>query len=323
MIGLRNQKVRRRRLLWTAVNPPVFGDCSRGQERLSYPLGPEPVRHRGQHMRRLAIALGLSLACSGAASAGDVRLAYFHSSNIFDSGLRGAHTLALTFDDGPSPNTYRVLDTLRKYDVKATFFIVGKMAKQYPHIVAAIAADGHLLANHTGSHPKLGSRYSSRPQLLLDQLQVVHDYIAPYIKPGERLFFRAPYGAWRSAHAAILNEDPVLKYYIGPIFWDVGGETSINASGYIRASADWDCWRRGWSASTCGKGYLREARRRDGGVVLMHDVHRKTGDMLAEVLPVLVNEGFRFVRLDEMPAYDRYETPEDLVDALIAWNAAN
>jgi hypothetical protein len=51
----------------------------------------------------------------------------------------------------------------------------------------------------------------------------------------------------------VLNRDPRLKYYAGPIFWDEGGETKVDAKGYVRTSADWDCWQRGWKPETCAK----------------------------------------------------------------------
>jgi len=83
----------------------------------------------------------------------------------------------------------------------------------------------------------------------------------------------------------------------------------MNAHGYVMSSADWNCWRRHWSAQICAKGYLREIRRRNGGVVLMHCIHSQSGDLVAAVLPPLIQEGYRFVRLDQVPSYDKYKTP--------------
>ena len=69
------------------------------------------------------------------------------------SRVNGAHCVALTFDDGPDPvYTPRLLDLLREKDVKATFFVVGKRADQYPEIVRRACAEGHLVGNHTWSH---------------------------------------------------------------------------------------------------------------------------------------------------------------------------
>src|SRR3954469_17105869 len=68
----------------------------------------------------------------------------------------GTRCIALTFDDGPDPvYTPKLLDLLREKDVKATFFVVGRRADQYPEIVRRAWLDGHLVANHTWSHNSL------------------------------------------------------------------------------------------------------------------------------------------------------------------------
>src|SRR5258708_39356595 len=74
-------------------------------------------------------------------------------------------------------------------------------------------------------------------------------------------------------------------------------------------AADWDCWHLGWSGRTCAKGYSREIRRKDGGVVLMHCIHLRSAELVRQVVPALIEEGYRFVRLDQMPEYRQYETP--------------
>jgi peptidoglycan/xylan/chitin deacetylase (PgdA/CDA1 family) len=249
--------------------------------------------------------------------AADKQIAYFQPKTIFHNGLRGTHTVALTFDDGPNENTTAVLNALDRYDVKATFFIVGQMARTHLNILSDVAARGHLLANHTNTHAKLAAVYDERPELLVSQIKEVNDLIAPF-QQNTTLFFRAPYGYWKSAHAKILNDDPVLRQYVGPIFWDVGGETVVDREGYVRTSADWNCWERGWKAATCAKGYLREIENKDGGVVLMHCVNPKAAALVAAVVPVLQREGFRFVRLDALKEYDRYKTPPERFRPAIA-----
>jgi peptidoglycan-N-acetylglucosamine deacetylase len=237
------------------------------------------------------------------------RVALLQTRTIFHSGLREAHTIALTFDDGPNTNTAAVLDVLKAYHVKATFFIVGRMAHSHPDTLARIATEGHLLANHSATHPMLGYRFDEHPELLIEQLRDVNEQIAPLMKPGDKFYFRAPFGSWRSAHAGILNADPVLRNYIGPVYWDIGGDITQNEEGYVMSSADWDCWRHRWSAAACAKGYLREIRRKNGGVVLMHCIGAQAGELVADVIPALLEEGYAFVRLDQVPEYRQYETP--------------
>lgn len=261
-----------------------------------------------------AISLALSAMC-GPSLAGDAspsvqdQIAYFQSKNIFHSGLRDTHTIALTFDDGPNANTPAVLDALKAQNVKATFFIVGKMAKAYPTVLARIAAEGHLLANHSATHAFLGKKFVAHPERLIEQIREVDNYIRPLMPANTKFYFRAPYGAWRAQHAAVLNADPVLKQYVGPIYWDIGGDIAMSSDGYILSSADWDCWRRHWDADSCAKGYMREIRRKDGGIVLMHCISQKSAELVADVVPALVEEGYRFVRLDQVPEYKQYETP--------------
>lgn len=267
--------------------------------------------------RSLAAAVSLALVCMcGAAWAGSVQvsakdqIAYFQTKNIFHSGLRGTHTIALTFDDGPNANTAAVLDALKAQNVKATFFIVGKMARAYPGILARIAAEGHLLANHSATHALLGKKYVRNPDMLIAQIRDVDNYIRPLMPANAKFYFRAPYGSWRPQHAAVLNADPVLKQYVGPMYWDIGGDIAMSSDGYILSAADWDCWHRHWDADTCAKGYMREIRRKDGGVVLMHCIHHQSPELVTDVVTALVEEGYKFVRLDQVPDYKQYETPK-------------
>ena len=79
----------------------------------------------------------------------------------------GQPLVALTFDDGPSPYTDRILDILARYDAKATFFVIGRQIAERPTTVRRIAAEGHVIGNHTWSHaslPELPAR-SRRRQL--------------------------------------------------------------------------------------------------------------------------------------------------------------
>jgi len=257
----------------------------------------------------MLLTLTLPVAAGGARDT-DVQLALFQPRTIFHSGLVHAHTIALTFDDGPNAHTEEVLDVLKKLHVKATFFIVGHMAHTHPATLARIAAEGHLLANHSATHAFMGASYDADPGKLLAQLRDVDEQIEPLMKPGDKLFYRAPYGAWKTAHAAILNNDPRLRNYIGPVYWDVGGDITMSRDGYVMSAADWDCWHLRWSAQTCAKGYLREIRRKDGGVVLIHCIHAQSAALVAAVVPALIEEGYDFVRLDQMPEYRQYETPD-------------
>ena len=105
-------------------------------------------------MRKIVLALGalLALAAGGAVPVAadgqkdiqrdaprDTKIALFQERNIFRSGLRASHTIALTFDDGPNAHTEEVLDALKELNVKATFFIVGNQAHRHPELLRRIA----------------------------------------------------------------------------------------------------------------------------------------------------------------------------------------
>lgn len=226
-------------------------------------------------------------------------------------------TLALTFDDGPGSGTARILDVLKKYKVKATFFVVGKQMKAYPTLAKRIVDEGHLLANHSYTHPVMGGltleRYRSNSKLLANELLDTHKEIAKYSPAKNFYYFRAPEGAWRQNYADILNVNPIIQQYIGPIHWSIGGAIQKDEkTKAILSAADWECWGTKKhpefrEVSTCLQGYLNQTRRLQGGVVLMHDIHVKTADMFERMLPILIKEGYKFVTIEEVEELKNYE----------------
>ena len=99
--------------------------------------------------------------------------------------------IALTYDDGPNePYTRQVLDLLAEYGVKATFFVIGKWAKQLPAGVKAIAAGGHEIGCHTETHPQLSSLDMDRRwDEVFEGDETIQEVTA--VKP---ILFRAPFG---------------------------------------------------------------------------------------------------------------------------------
>lgn len=259
----------------------------------------------------LGISVATLVLTIAPASLPDPASAYFQETNVTHSGLVGSKTLALTFDDGPTNQTEEILDILKRSGIKATFFVLGEHVGAHKALMQRMRDEGHLIANHTTSHPRLGRRYVRNPDLLIKEIGGTHQAIAPFLRPDQGLYFRAPYGFWREQHAEVLNNDPILKHYVGPIYWDIGGQTTIDDEGNATTSADWDCWRREWTADECAMGYMREIRRKQGGVVLFHDVRMRTVTMVAQMIPALQRDGYSFVTLDQVPAYNQYKTPPD------------
>jgi len=156
----------------------------------------------------LGAAAGVGLAVGASAYA-----AMWPASQIFGRTLIApprAGELALTFDDGPNPAwTPRLLDILATHDVRATFFLVGRYAQAEPELVRRIAQAGHLIGNHTWSHPNLALTAQSR----------VHDELARTSQMLQQItgravrFFRPPFGARRPnvlRTARLLEMTPVL-----------------------------------------------------------------------------------------------------------------
>lgn len=99
--------------------------------------------------------------------------------------------LALTFDDGPNPAiTPRLLDLLDRYNAKATFFLIGRYVRESPELTRETAARGHLIGNHTETHPNL---FKLSQKNIRVELRLCHDAIASALgKPPQ--WFRPPYG---------------------------------------------------------------------------------------------------------------------------------
>lgn len=197
-------------------------------------------------------------------------------------------TITLTFDDGPAGRTLELANYLYAEGIRATFFVVGTNARGNEGILKTIQSLGHLVANHSHRHEAMTSVGDP-----IEAVRATDNIIAPYTT-GDMFLFRAPYGDWSGWVADILNANGLRKY-VGSVFWDVGGDLTQ------RYSADWACWGRGLDVSDCGQGYLNEIGDKRRGIVLLHDVHSKTVDMVKWMVPRLKSSGYSFVRLDAVP----------------------
>ena len=156
-----------------------------------------------------------------------------------------ADHVALTFDDGPDPNsTPRFLDLLAARDVHATFFLLGSMAERAPGLVHEIQAAGHEIAVHGWHHKSLLFR---SPRATTQDITRAHDYLATLTGEPPRLF-RPPYGVMNTAahHTARrLGLRPTL----------------------------WTSWGEDWSARATPTSVLRQVTKdlHGGGTILLHD----------------------------------------------------
>jgi peptidoglycan/xylan/chitin deacetylase (PgdA/CDA1 family) len=183
--------------------------------------------------------------------------------------------IALTFDDGPWPNsTAKVLDILKKNRIKSTFFVVGQNVKNYPDLTKQIVADGHIIANHTWHH----WYHQMNAQAAAYEVANTGDII--YQTTGVRTsLFRPPGGIMNNGVAAYAKNN---KYAV--IMW------SADSMDYSRPAVP-----------RLMNNIFREAK--PGGIVLMHDGggdRSNTVKALPEIISRFRKQGYEFVTVPEL-----------------------
>jgi len=182
--------------------------------------------------------------------------------------------VALTFDDGPHPSlTPRLLDELERQNVKATFFVLGKNANLYPHIIRRIKQSGSELGNHSWNHPVLSRLGSER---VVSELQTTADAVSK-AGGGEMQIMRPPYGALSVAQQGMVHS----RFGYRTIMWDVD-------------PLDWK--RPG--AAVVARRMIENARA--GSILLAHDIHAGTIDAMPKVISTLKQQGYIFVTVSEL-----------------------
>jgi peptidoglycan/xylan/chitin deacetylase (PgdA/CDA1 family) len=187
--------------------------------------------------------------------------------------------IAMTFDDGPHPIlTPRLLDMLKARGIRATFFLIGQNAAEYPDIVRRIAAEGHEIGNHTWNHPQL-TRLSSAA--LREEINRTSSTISEIIgKP--LLVMRPPYGATNAYINHWMNREfgmKVILWSVDPLDWKYRNSARVKRQ--ILAGAQ------------------------PGAIILSHDIHATTVAAMPDVFDSLLAEGYRFVTVSELIAMDK------------------
>jgi len=234
---------------------------------------------------------------------------------VSEAQLRGSDMaqkhISLTFDDGPGGRTAELANYLGDQNIAAAFFINGKNVPGRQAVIDTIVRRGHTLANHTQNHEQM-TRLTGNP--LFKAVSDTDEFIKA-AQPQGPFLLRAPYGAWNGRVSDELNLTS-MKKYVGSIFWDVGGQLTSTAA------ADWDCWGRGVTVQRCADLYLQEIRAKKRGIVLMHDVHSKTVDMVKLMIPTLKSEGFVFDKCEDAPAVKRAITSAGTPPAAVTFPRA-
>ncbi|MCS7187906.1 MAG: polysaccharide deacetylase family protein [Armatimonadota bacterium] len=186
--------------------------------------------------------------------------------------------VALTFDDGPHPvYTPKILDTLRKYNVKATFFLIGKRVEQFPEIARRIVSEGHEVGNHTYSHPNdLPKEDWNKIGLEIDRCSEAIEQVTG-VRPK---FFRPPKGF---LNYKVLTLAQLKGYNI--VFWTVSADHK-NAS----------------TPRTMARRVLKLVH--PCAIVLMHDGRIPSRWKDVKALPMIIEglrkRGYKFVTISEL-----------------------
>jgi peptidoglycan/xylan/chitin deacetylase (PgdA/CDA1 family) len=240
----------------------------------------------------LATGLSAGLGALGLASGGWAYAAMWPASQFFgraliapriEPGLPGQ--LALTFDDGPNPAwTPRLLDILVEHDVRATFFLIGRYAQAEPDLVRRVQAAGHLIGNHSWSHPNLAITAARRVQ---EELTRTSDTLQQIAGVPIR-WFRPPFGGRRPVVLSIARDLGMT-----PVLWNAitadWSEPSPNRIAQSMISKIDRNQRRGWATNIVlhDGGHLELGANRGPSVAA-------AGQLLKRYKPT-----HRFVTLDE------------------------
>jgi len=204
---------------------------------------------------------------------------------LFRKGPSDSKRIALTFDDGPSEVTSnQVLDVLKTYNIKATFFLVGRNVPKYPQVVQRMVYEGHVVAGHSWSHTKMDKL---PPEQMQKEIASTEKAIQQ-ITGCSIALFRPPYGS--------VNRE---------------GLSCLKQSGYavINWSVDSRDWKYPDDISKVKYNTFKDVK--PGAILLFHTVAGKqpskvVSEFLPELIQTLQSQGYQFVTVDELlsvPAY--------------------
>jgi peptidoglycan/xylan/chitin deacetylase (PgdA/CDA1 family) len=200
---------------------------------------------------------------------------------VYRRGNQRLKRIALTFDDGPSADfTPQVLEILERYNVKATFFLLGRNVERSPELARRVVSKGHAVGNHSYSHANLKKL---RPELIREEISKAETVIASAtgVRP---TLFRAPFG--RLNRTVVKEADAagcaVIQWSLSPRDWAMPKDRRIARRVVSRA--------------------------RNGTIVLLHDAGSRsvfenrtnTVAALPSIIESLRDEGFEFVTVPEL-----------------------
>lgn len=234
-------------------------------------------------MDNRALIAGATLALGAGAWAAVYHATYAVRSQLLGETIwRGddsSSTVALTFDDGPSPDTSAILDKLKARNLKATFFMIGRAVERYPRIAQRVAAEGHEIGNHSQTHPIYLFRSAAETSRQLDLAQAAIERVTG-VRPR---IARPPCGVRTRAYFRAAR-----RLGLSTVQWDVAG-------------FDWKLI----GAREIADAVLKDARA--GSIILLHDGdselkqdRSRTVEALPRIIEGLRERGLRIAPLAEV-----------------------
>ncbi|QEK13431.1 polysaccharide deacetylase family protein [Crassaminicella thermophila] len=200
------------------------------------------------------------------------------SKQIIKYGPKNQKVIALTFDDGPHPRfTPQILDLLKKYDAKATFFVLGRHVELYPTVIKRAVAEGHEIGNHTYTHIDIKNTSLKKLQNEFEKTQNII-FSVTGIKPK---IFRPPFGFCTEKVIKLANQNDCKI-----ILWSNHQD-----------SKDWS----NPGVQKIIKKTLSNVE--NGDIILLHDYVEgpsQTIEALKTILPELKNRGYEFVTISKL-----------------------
>jgi polysaccharide deacetylase family sporulation protein PdaB len=204
---------------------------------------------------------------------------------IVSHGNESLNQVALTFDDGPNrKHTPQILDILRQYNVKGTFFVLGEQVRENPAMLKRIAEEGHEIGNHTFSHPQLKKLSDEKVR---EQIVSTQEEIRAVLGFAPKLL-RPPYGAYKKASLSLFEE---LGLHV--ILWSV----------------DTNDWRR--KGDVIARTVSRDSK--NGSIILFHDSKTETVRVLPQIIEELKGRGLQPVTISELTGIPAYDTVSPVV----------
>jgi peptidoglycan-N-acetylmuramic acid deacetylase len=221
---------------------------------------------------------GLSFQGSGQSPAGPVSQAQLDEFSGIYLGDTSQKVICLTFDAGYENGfTPKILDTLKKHNVPAAFFLVGNYLQQNPDLVRRMVAEGHTVGNHTMHHPDMSKKTNEADFIReLTELETLYQQVTGQTM---KKYYRPPQGVYSQE-----NLEMAKKAGYKTIFWSL-------------AYADWDNDNQPSHDTAMEK---LTARIHNGAVVLLHSTSKTNSEILDELLTRWKEMGYRFITLDEL-----------------------